>query len=127
METSLIFLKYIVCIKKFIKTSVKYGVNNLPKQLKIVIGLEFSGLFESPLFLYIGRIAPSSQESGNTPELKIKFKNATYNGLISCAVALIYPKHTFEPQRRAHNQKNIYLLFCDWVKRFQKRVSIKSK
>ena len=29
-------------------------VNNLPKQLKIAIGLELSGLFESPLFLYIG-------------------------------------------------------------------------
>ena len=65
-------------------------VNNLPKQLKIVIGLKFSGLFESPLFLYVGRVAPSSQESGNIPELKIKLKNATYNGIISCAVALIY-------------------------------------
>ena len=65
-------------------------VNNLPKQLKIVIGLLFSGLFESPLFLYRGRISPSSQESGNTPELKIKLKKATYNGIISCAVALIY-------------------------------------
>ena len=50
----------------------------------------FSGLFESPLFLYIGCIDPSSQESGNTPELKIKLKKATYNGIISCAVALIY-------------------------------------
>ena len=46
--------------------------------------------FESPLFLYIGHIAPSSQESGNTPELKIKLKNTKYNDIISCAVALIY-------------------------------------
>ena len=35
-------------------------------------------------------MAPSSQESGNTPDLKIKLKRATYNGIISCTVALIY-------------------------------------
>ena len=38
----------------------------------------------------IGRITPKSQESDRSPELKIKLKKATYNDIISCAVALIY-------------------------------------
>ena len=42
------------------------------------------------MFLYIAPIAPPSQESGNTPELKIKLKKVTHYGIISCAFVLIY-------------------------------------
>ena len=79
-----------MCIKKFIKTSVKYGGKQFTKAAQNRYWPVISGLFESPLFLYIGCIATSGQESGNTPELQIKLKNVTYNGIISCAVALIY-------------------------------------
>ena len=44
------------------------------------------------MFLYRGLITPSSQELGITPELKIKLKKITYsyNGILLCAVVLIY-------------------------------------
>ena len=34
-----------------LRRALSMEVNNLPKQLKIVIGVLFSGLLESPLFL----------------------------------------------------------------------------
>jgi cell division protein FtsL len=46
-------------------------VNNLPRQLRIVIGRKLFGSSGLPLFLYIGFILPTSQMSGITPELKI--------------------------------------------------------
>ena len=74
VESSLVFLKDSVSINKAIKTSVKFG----------------NKLFESPLCMYKGGVTPSSLESSNTPESKLKLKKATYNGISSCAVALIH-------------------------------------
>jgi hypothetical protein len=51
--------------------SFNIAVNNLPRQLRIVIGRKFFGSSGLPLFLYIGFILPTSQMSGITPELKI--------------------------------------------------------
>jgi hypothetical protein len=42
-------------------------VNNLPRQLMIVIGRKFFGSSGLPLFLYIGFILPTSQISGISP------------------------------------------------------------
>ena len=65
-------------------------VNTLLKQLNRYRSVVFLAIRIALVFIYIGLITPSSQESGNTPMSKIKFKNVTYNGIILCAVALIY-------------------------------------
>jgi hypothetical protein len=58
------------CIKKLKNNkatrslSFKIAVNNLPRQLRLVIGRKFLGSKGLPLFLYIGLILPISQISG---------------------------------------------------------------
>ena len=51
--------------------SFKIAVNNLPRQLRLVIGRKFLGSKGLPLFLYIGLILHISQISGEKPVSKI--------------------------------------------------------
>ena len=79
-----------MCIKKCIKTSVKYGGKQFTKAAKNRYWPVIFWTFLITLVFVDRPYCPFKPRSGNTPELKTKLKNAKYNGIISCAVALIY-------------------------------------
>ena len=60
------------------KSIRREDLNNLPKELKIVIGVYFSVLFESPWFLFICLIDPQTRS---------QVENQDAKGINSCAVA----------------------------------------
>lgn len=55
-------------------------VKSFPRQLNIVIGLQFSGCVGSSLFLYMGFTIPTSHSSGIKPLSKIILNNLLYKG-----------------------------------------------
>ena len=58
--------------------SMRTAVNNLPEQLKIVIGQKFFGSILSPLFLYVGFMLAINQLSGIILELNTTLHNFLY-------------------------------------------------
>jgi cytochrome b subunit of formate dehydrogenase len=61
-----------------VSLSLRTAVNNLPEQLKIVIGQKFFRSILSPLFLYVGFMLAINQLSGIILELNTTLHNFLY-------------------------------------------------